>query len=127
MPSFFKRGLAVFGALTVLATATFAGVKIGGADGTAIVAHYSAQSTVNPQSIAANSATTSAVTVTGAVTTDLCKVGVVSGDFVGTTSTGLLSCLVTSTSTATIYYRNVSSTAAFDAGSNVFRVQVWRY
>lgn len=123
---FYKRGAAVFGAITVLAASVFFSVKIG-TSGTTIDGHYRASSSINVDSIAANSATTSAVTVTGAGTSDHCAVEVVSGDFLSTTSTGMVGCKFTSTNTATVYFRNVSSTAAFDAGTSVFSVQAWSY
>lgn len=121
MPTFFKRGLAVF----ALVAATV-GISIG-VGGTRIDGHYRATLTVNPDSIAANGATTSQVTVTGAASGDHCDVAATSGDIMGTTSTAVLTCRVTASNTATVYYRNVSSTAAFDAGTSVLSIQAWSY
>jgi len=124
-PSFYKRGLAVFGALTVLATATVAGLKIG-STGTTIASHYRSTLSVNPDSIAANGATTTVVTVTGAVAGSHCGVNATAGDLLSTTSTVHLACRA-GTDSATVFYRNTSSTAAFDAGTSTLSVQVWGY
>lgn len=87
---------------------------------------YRSTLTVNPDSIAANGATTTVVTVTGAAASDHCGVNVLSGDLDGTTSTVRLSCRA-GANNATVYYRNTSSTAAFDAGSSVLSVEVRSY
>lgn len=125
-PSFFKRGLAVFGALTILAGAIVGTLKIG-TGGTIIDGHYRTTLAVNPQSIAANGSTTTVMTLTGTVAGDHCDVNVTDGDLLSTTSTARLSCRITATSTATVFYFNVSSTAAFDAGTSTLSVQGWSY
>jgi len=97
-----------------------------GSGGTTMDGAYRSTLTVNPDSIAANGATTTVVTVTGAAASDHCGVNVLSGDLDGTTSTVRLSCRA-GTNNATVYYRNTSSTAAFDAGSSVLSVEVRSY
>ena len=127
MPTFFKRGLAVFGAITVLGLLTLGSLKIG-TSGTTIDGHFRATATVNADSIAANGSTSTAVTLTGAVVGDHCHAAVTAGDLIGTTSTiAGLPCRITATSTATVYLNNTSSTAAFDAGTSTLSVQGWSY
>lgn len=120
-PSFFKRGLSVFAII-----AATVGIAIG-VGGTRITGHYRATLAVDPQSIAANGSTTTVMTVTGASTGGHCNVNVTSGDLDGTTSTARLTCRVTAADTATVYYYNTSSTAAFDAGNSTLSVQAWSY
>ena len=120
-PSFFKRGLSIFAVVAISA-----GLAIG-AGGSRITGHYRATLAVNPQSIAANGSTTTVMTVTGATTGGHCDVDVTDGDLDGTTSTARLSCRITAADTATVYYRNTSSTAAFDAATSTLSVQAWSY
>lgn len=116
-----NRGLSVFAAI-----AATVGLVIG-VGGTRITGHYRASLAVNPESIAANGATTTVMTVTGAATTSHCNVGVTSGDLLSTTSTARLTCKFTAADTATVYYINTSSTAAFDAATSTVSVQGWSY
>lgn len=118
----FDEGIAVDGTPVISGTG---GVRIGG--GTLTDKHLRTTLTVDPDSIAANSATTSAVTLTGATTNDHCLVSGLSGDLTGSTSTAVLNCVITASNTATVYYRNVSSTAAYNAGSAVLSIQAWSY
>ena len=126
MPTFFKRGLAVFGAITVLGLLTLGSLKIG-TSGTTIDGHFRTTASVNADSIAANGSTTTVMTLTGAGTADHCDVDVTAGDLLSTTSTARVACRITATNTATVYYFNTSSTAAFDAGTSTLSVQAWSY
>lgn len=109
--------LGLSGALTVGGSLTV------GSAGTASDLMVRTTLTVDPASIAANSATTSAVTLTGAGTSDHCSVAGLSGDLTGSTSTAVLNCVITASDVATVYYRNVSSTAAYNAGSSVLSIK----
>lgn len=122
----YKRGAAVIGALTVLAAAIFTTVKIG-SSGTTIDGHYRTTATINVNAIPASGATSSNVTLTGTVVGDHCNVAVTSGDFLSTTSTGWVNCYISSTSTATLIFRNTMPTSTFDAGSSVFSVNAFSY
>ncbi len=115
----------ILAALAGSIAAVLVTLSIGG--GTVITKHLRTAATINVESIAASSATTSAVTLTGATVAGDCKVEVVSGDFLSSTSTGNVDCKFTAADTATLYFRNTSSTAAFDAASSVFSVQAWAY
>lgn len=108
------------------AMAITVGISIG-VGGTRIDGHFRTTVSVNPDSIAANGATTTAVTLTGVSSGDHCDVSVTAGDLMGTTSTAMLDCKVTASNVATVYYRNVSSTAAYDAGISTLSVQGWSY
>jgi len=114
--------LTVAGATTQTGLLTAGSLKIGSA-GTASDLMVRTTLTVDPASIAANSVTSSAVTLTGAGTSDHCSVAGLSGDLTGSTSTAVLNCVITATDTATVYYRNVSSTAAYNAGSAVLSIK----
>lgn len=112
------------GALSVTSVDTST-LKVGSSGATQDGA-YRSTLTVNPDSIAANGSTTTVVTVTGAVAGDHCNVNSTAGDLEGTTSTVRLFCRA-GTGSATVTYRNTSSTAAFDAGSSVLSVEVRSY
>lgn len=116
---------AIIAALAGSITAAVITLSIGG--GTVITKHVRTTATVNPDSIGAMQATSSVVTLTGATTSGDCKVSTVSGDFLSTTSTAIVACKFTAADTATLYFRNVSTTAAFDAATSVFSVQSWAY
>lgn len=124
----FDEGIAVDGTEVISGSGALipASVKIS-SSGTTIDKHVRTTFTVNPDSIAASSATTSAVVLTGAGANDHCAVNSLSGDILSTTSTAMLNCRITAADTATVYYRNVSSTAAFDGGSSVLSIQAWSY
>ncbi|MFA6429768.1 MAG: hypothetical protein WCV84_04705 [Patescibacteria group bacterium] len=80
---------------------------------------YRTTSAIDVQSMAIGSVTSSAVALTGSVG-DHCTAEAISGDYRSPTSTGLVQCKMTGTNTATLYFSNVSSTAAFDAGMSTF-------
>jgi len=109
---------AIGGGLAVAAVATF---SVGG--GTTIDKIVRTVATVDVASIAANSATSSNVTLTGASVGDECVVSVTAGDFLSTTSTGIVVCKISAADNALLIYRNVSSTAAFNAGASTFSVK----
>jgi len=116
---------AIVAALAGTIGGTILTLAIGG--GTVITKHLRTTVDVNPQSIAANGATTTAVTLSGATVGDHVSLSVTAGDLMGTTSTAMLSGRVTASDVVTIYYRNSSSTAAFDAGLSTISVQTWKY
>lgn len=82
--------------------------------------------TVNPDSISAGSATTSAVTLTGAGTSDHCNVMAMSGDLSATSTPIVLACYVSASNTVTVNYRNGSGSPS-DAGSSVLSIKVDSY
>lgn len=119
----FKRGAAVFGALTLIS-----GLVIGGVYGTKIDGHYRTTSSINVSSIASGAATTSQVTLNGAATGDHCDVKPTDGDFLyGSTSTASVRCKVTASNTVTLYFLNATTTAAFDPSTSTFSIQAWSY
>lgn len=83
---------------------------------------YRTTASINVDSMAAAQSTSSAVTLTGAAVGDHCGVDVTLGDYWSTTSTGWVRCKITATNTATLYFSNVSGTAAFDAGTSSFSI-----
>jgi len=126
-PSFYKKGLAAFGGLLVIGAGVFyAGLRIG-TSGTLIEAHYRTTQAVNVDSMGAGQSTTTNVTLTGVVVGDHVDVKVTAGDFLSTTSTGLVFGKVTEADTVQLIFRNNTSTAAFDAGMSTFSVQIWEY
>jgi hypothetical protein len=114
--------LGLSGTLSVTGRVTAGALTVGSA-GTASDLMVRTTLTVDPASIAASAATSSDVTLTGAGTSDHCYVSGLSGDLTGSTSTAVLSCVVTASNVATVYYRNVSSTAAYNAGSSVLSIK----
>lgn len=114
--------LGLSGTLSVTGAVT-AGTLTTGSAGTASDLMVRTTLTVDPASIAASAATSSDVTLTGAGTSDHCSVAGLSGDLTGSTSTAVLNCMITAANTATVYYRNVSSTAAYNAGSAVLSIK----
>lgn len=114
--------LGLSGTLSVTGGVTAGTLTVGSA-GTASDLMVRTTLTVDPASIAASAATSSDVTLTGAGTSDHCYVSGLSGDLTGSTSTAVLSCVVTASNVATVYYRNVSSTAAYNAGSSVLSIK----
>lgn len=94
--------------------------------GTSITNHLRGTQSLNPDSISGGGATTTAIAVTGAAAGDQCAVNSTDGDLLSTTSTVFLNCRASS-GTITVYMRNASSTAAFDAGASTISVQAWRY
>lgn len=119
-----KTVSAIIAALAGSIAAAVITLSIGG--GTVITKHLRTTVSIDPQSIAANSATTTAVALTGATVGDHVSLAVTAGDLMGTTSTAVLAGRVTASDVVTIYYRNVSSTA-FDAGLSTISVQTWKY
>lgn len=95
--------------------------------GTSIDKHVRGTLTVNAESIIGSGSTTTVMTLSGASTGDHCDVDSTAGDLLSTTSTVVLACRITAANEATIYYRNTSSTAAFNAGSSDLSVQAWSY
>lgn len=97
-----------------------------GSSGSTMDGSYRTTLTVNPDSIALGSSTTSAVTLTGAVAGDHCHVVATSGDLSIATTTVRLTC-VTATDSATVNYFNASSTAAVNPGSSVLSIKADSY
>lgn len=118
--------LGLSGTLSVTGGVTAGTLTVGSA-GTASDLMVRTTLTVDPASIAASAATSSDVTLTGAGTSDHCYVSGLSGDLTGSTSTAVLSCVVTASNVATVYYRNVSSTAAYNAGASVLSIKAESY
>jgi hypothetical protein len=116
-----------FGGTTGLDSLTLNGSLTVGTSGSAQDLNARTTFTVDPDSIAANSVTSSAVTLTGAAAGDHCSVSGLYGDLTGSTSTAVLNCVITGSNTATVYYRNVSSTAAYNAGSAVLSIKAESY
>lgn len=115
---------AIVAALAGTIGGTILTLAIGG--GTVITKHLRTTVDVNPQSIAAYGATTTAVALTGATVGDHCDWSVTAGDLQGTTSTARLGCRVSAADVVTVYYNNTSSTA-FDAGLSTISLQTWKY
>lgn len=140
MVSFYKKGAAVLGALTVLVgivaasvvansgtftnltstNATTTSLVIGG--GTAVNKIVSKTTSFNANSIGVGQSTTTDITLTGAVTGDACAVTVTAGDLWSTTSTAVFSCRVISADLGQILIYNATGTSAFDAGMSTVRV-----
>jgi len=118
--------LSVAGTMSGTGAVTVGSLIVGSA-GTAQDLGVRTTLTVDPDSIAANSVTSSAVTLTGAAAGDHCSVSGLYGDLTGSTSTAVLNCMITGSNTATVYYRNVSSTAAYNAGSAVLSIKAESY
>ena len=119
----YKRGAAVIGALTLLT-----GLTIGGVYGTKIDGHYRTTASINVNSLAGGGTTSSAVTLNGAATGDHCVVSVTGGDFIsGSTSTGIVRCVITASNTATLYFYNATTSAAFNPATSTFSLQAWSY
>lgn len=128
-PAFYKRGLAVFGALTVLALVTVGSLRIG-SSGTTIDGHYRTTAAINADAITAGSATTSNITLTGVVVGDHISVSVTAGDLKGSTSTVVLWGSVTATNTVQVVFLNTANTstqASFNAGASTLSIQGWSY
>ena len=129
-PAFYKRELAVFGALTVLGLGIFGTLKIGGSSGTAIDGHFRTTAVINADAVTAQSSTTSNITLTGVVVGDHVDVDVIAGDLGGSTSTIELRGIVTATNTVQIVFRNYAATstqASFNAGASTLSIQGWSY
>lgn len=108
-------------AAIVVTALSVSSLTIGG--GTAITKVVRATANVDVQSMAANGTTSTNVTLTGAAVGDECVVSVTAGDYLSTTSTGLVACRISATNNALLIFRNTSSTAAFDAGASTFSVK----
>ena len=120
------------GNLTVTGTSSFTGtmttgfvsstsLSIGG--GASVDRWMFASSTFDTDSIAIGSATTSLVTVAGAVSGDSVMIGL-NGDWSSASSSVRVSGSVTAANTVTIYLQNVSSTSATNLSSTKLNVDV---
>lgn len=129
MSSYPRKTLAALAAgVAVLSVAAASVTTLSiGSGGTAIDKIVRTTATVDVSPIPAVSATTTPVTLTGASVNDDCDVTVLSGDYLSTTSTGRVSCRITATNTATVYFLNTAVTSSFDAASSVFAVKAISY
>jgi hypothetical protein len=118
----FGEGISVDGVEVITGSGT---LKLGA--GTAIDKHLRTTTSLNVSSMGPAQTTSSPVTLTGAATGDHCNAAVTAGDYLSTTGTGLVACEITASNTATLFFRNTSGTAAFDAGNSTFSIQAWSY
>lgn len=117
---------ATTGTITTLTTTTLTASTVAVGGGTALDKLVRTTATVNASAIAAQSGTSSAHTLTGAVSGDHCDVAVTQGDLRSTTSSAFLSCFISASDVATVLYRN-SASSTFDAGSSVISIEARSY
>lgn len=113
--------------VTTLTVTTLAvsSLTIGG--GAAIDKHVRTTAVINVNSMGRGQATSSVISVSGATTSDVCEVRVIAGDYLSTTSTGLVDCAFTASDVATLVFRNATSVASFDAGASTFSISGTSY
>lgn len=110
MPTFFKRGLAVFGALTILGLAAFTSLRLG-SSGTVITQFVHVTSTVNPSSIAAYDSTSTRFAIPNLDSDDSVWLGRRPPEWTFSTSTIDLRVTYATSGYADLWYKNTSGTA----------------
>lgn len=120
-----KGNLSVDGTSTLTGAVTQSGalvlsstLKVGSTNGTAIDLLKLTTATINPDSIGNGSATTSAVTVTGASSGDFVEVSVGGGSV---TSSVVVTGEVTAANTVTLTFQNTSSSAV-NLGNGAYQI-----
>lgn len=106
----FKRGLSVFGAITILGAAIFGSIRIG-SSGTTITQYAHTTTTVNPASIAAYGSTSTRIAIPNLDADDSVMVGVRPVEWTFATSTIDLWATYATSGYADLYYQNTSATA----------------